>query len=102
MVTIKGKKISNKKARESIKGMKELIYHYQHPFEKTLVFDRCPICGDCDSGDCDCGTCPWILLTGNNCRGNYHWQVVQSLRRRQNRIKQLRRWIKVYERALEA
>jgi len=91
MVTIKGTRISNKHAKRDIRGMKKLIYAYQHRIEEL---DECPICKDCD-------TCPWTILTGGDCNRNYYWQIVQSPRRRANRKKQLRRWIKIYEGALE-
>ena len=91
MVTIKETRISNEHAKESIEGMKKLIYAYQHPGERL---DKCPICGDCD-------TCPWMILTDSDCDRNYYWQIIQSPRRRANRIKQLKRWIAIYEGALE-
>ena len=91
MVTIKGTKISVRHAKESIEGMKKLIYAYQHRIEHL---DKCPICGDCD-------TCPWMILTGGDCHSNYFWQIIESPRRRANRIKQLKRWIVIYEGALE-
>jgi len=77
MVTIKGKKISNKGALDSIKAMEDLIYLYKHPEE----YHGCPLC------QFFCYRCPWYILL--------------DPRRKRNRIRQLERWIEIYKKALK-
>lgn len=102
MVTIKGKKISNKLARDSIKAMEKLIYFYKNPDE----LDTCPLCNFREGHDINprnCSKCPWVVLK-NNCCVYHCWfaYVVDCPTRTRNRIAQLKRWIKIYKKALES
>ena len=95
MVTIKGHKISNKLARDSIKAMEKLIYLYKNRFE----FLGCPLCIMIeDTGADDCDDCPWVIFTKEECwnDGNYFEDIVHNNERRKKRIRQLYYWISVY------
>ena len=98
MVTIKGKEISDQLALDSIKAMERLIYLYDHPKE----FLHCPLCDLPAISEC-CDHCPWTLIKNNRCGSNNYFTVTrEDPKRKRNRIRQLRRWIKIYQKALEA
>jgi len=99
MVKIKGQKISNKLAKDSIKAMERLIYLYKNPDE----FEECSLCSMIEATcveDCDC--CPWAVLTGEKCWENdyYFRDVVECDDRRKSRIRQLYYWRSIYKKAL--
>ena len=92
MVTIKGKEISEDLALDSIKAMERLIYLYKNPKD----FLCCPLC----RMNVECEYCPWHILKNTTCH-SFVWVVEDPLAKR-NRIRQLRRWIKIYQKALGA
>ena len=93
MVKIKGTEISNKIARDSIKAMERLIYLYRNPNN----FLTCPLCR-INRG---CRKCPWGILKSRTCRGKTFSAILEDPKRTHNRIRQLRRWIKIYQKALK-
>ena len=95
MVTVKGTKISNRIARDSIKAMERLIYLYEDPKE----FTTCPLCPLFTRNLCN--LCPWEIIKNTNCRGSHFVDVYRDPERTRNRIRQLRRWIKIYQKALK-
>jgi len=96
MVTIKGHKISNKLARDSIKAMERLIYLYKNPDE----FEECPLCVTMREFNDDCDDCPWYIITREGCTGSIFENVVKYDDRRKSRIRQLYYWISIYKKAL--
>ena len=104
MVTVKGTEISDQLALDSIKAMERLVYFYKHPDE----IKRCPLCnfreGPFLPGEADkyCRKCPWLVLKGYSCTNSLFSMVNYDPQRKYNRIRQLRRWIKIYQKALEA
>ena len=96
MVKIKGHEISEAIAKESIKAMERLVYLYKNPKE----YLECPLCVifiDLDT----CEKCPWTILKNYCCSGAMFCHVSMSRCRTRNRIRQLRRWIKIYQKALD-
>ena len=97
MVKIKGTEISNKIARDSIKLMEKLIYLYENPKE----YFSCPLC-DLPATLDYCENCPWRLIKSTFCGSNNFFTVIrEDPRRKRNRIRQLGRWIKIYQKALD-
>ena len=97
MVTIKRKEISKDLARDSIKAMERLVYLYENPKE----FVTCPLCRIPHFGE-GCHKCPWILIENRHCGGSNFFTVTsEDPQRTRNRIRQLRRWIKIYQKALK-
>lgn len=62
-------------------------------YEREDYSFRCPLCA---VGACE--DCPWHVLIHGNCRHMYY--IVRS-GRRNNRMKQIKRWIKAYEEGLK-
>ena len=94
MVIIKGHKISNKSAKDSIKAMENLIYFYKN----RSAFETCPLCDMFIADDCD--DCPWHILTNKSCAGNFFVVVSRAPKRCKKRIRQLYYWISIYKKAL--
>ena len=97
MVTVKGTEISDQLALDSIKAMERLVYLYRNPNN----FLTCPLCNI--KGKKDCSECPWDVITGQTCiLKNFYFHLISlNPRRTRNRIRQLRRWIKIYQKALK-
>ena len=93
MVKIKGREISNKLANNSILAMKELIRRYTLGEYSENVCPLCPLHSGCDH-------CPWRIINNSGCEGYNFNDVVSDKKRTKKRIRQLRRWIKVYEEEL--
>jgi len=101
MVTIKGTKISNKLARDSIKAMEQLIYLYKHPKK----YKKCPLCAFQEGAPMrkkSCHRCPWYILKDRSCVLSHFSSVRFSPTATRNRIRQLGRWIEIYKKALGA
>ena len=96
MVTIKGTEISDQLALDSIKAMEKLIYLYENPKE----FITCPLCNLPNRSE-GCTCCPWILIENKHCGSSNFFTVTrENPERKRKRKRQLRRWIKIYQKAL--
>lgn len=93
-MTHKEKVMKHYKGRKSL--AKEFLFALRRLLAKYKREDYSAPCSLC-SIQTGCEDCPWHVLIHSNCDYMYH--IVRS-GRRNNRMKQIKRWIKAYESAL--
>jgi hypothetical protein len=91
MIEINKCKMSIKTVRRSIYAMERLIYLYAFP----EYYRSCPLCGITGS----CVLCPWEVLLKRGCGDNRFNVIRRYPEKVEARIKQLRRWVRIYKKA---
>ena len=103
-------------------AMRGLLAYYS-AFGKDVILEHCPLCDTAEYVDeipdpiffkegergCNCGACPWIVMANKRCTAAAEKKSetgdITELREERPvfwanyRIRQLRRWIAIYEKA---
>ena len=91
---------------ENIEAMKKVITQYEGAIKHKVCAreyrlhiaeeGRCPLC---DTASYSCRSCPWMVILGDTCSSKHiYWS--ENVKEQKNRIRQLKRWIKIYEKEL--